>query len=97
LTEGEVLRHAPTLMVASQQHHLGWKIDFDAHKQQYDLDPKNTSINIVSEKQIVDVFWGTSFVQHVAQVIVLPMNVPYYHYWFIYSNQVWFLFHHILR
>jgi hypothetical protein len=77
VSKREVLGHIFGLVVASEKDDGGWKAEFQAEEKQNALDPKHASVHIVPQKQIIELFGFSSFVDHMAEVIVLSMDVSY--------------------
>ena len=70
-----MLSHVSTLVVASQQQASGWEVDLDGEQQLEYFNPKDTPINVVPKKQVVDLTWISSLLQHMDKIIVLAMDV----------------------
>ena len=75
-------------MIASQQEEVLRIFDFISKQQGNCLDRLLTSINIVSEEEIVGLRWETSVFKNSQQVIILAMHISTDLQWSLQLKQI---------
>lgn len=66
-----------TLMVSSQQKEVFWVFDLVRQQEADGLQGLLASVYIVSQEQVVALWWEASIFKQPQQIIVLPMNITW--------------------
>jgi hypothetical protein len=64
-----------TFVVSSENEEVLRVLDLVSQEQAYRLQALLSSINIVSQKEIVGIRWETSVLKQSQQIVVLPMDI----------------------
>ena len=64
-------------MVASDKMDSFWEGDFQSVQQNEHLDTETSSVDEISQEQILGSIWVSSHVQDLHQIVVLPVNVSH--------------------
>ena len=90
IPECECLSHISRLVIASQHHYVLWEVLLDSEEKNADFDTKDATIDVVSQEEIVERSWFTSFADHIKQVRILSMDIAHYADWLIDLHEVGF-------
>lgn len=74
------VRHAPGLMIASEQEHFFGVIYFQCHYEGHHLHRVGSSIYVISKEEnvTIELFLDVSNLgQHFEEIVILPMNIPH--------------------
>ena len=100
LSESESIVDPLVLVVSSQQMDLVWELDLQGHQQADGLQRVSTSVNIVTQEQVVitldisAVIWDSPQVEEPHQILVLSMDVSEHldrginseHHWLVHED-----------
>lgn len=95
LSESEGVVDPLVLMVSSQQMDLVWESDLECHQKADGLQRVVTSINIVTQEEIVVVFdisvliWCSPKIEESHQILILAMDISEYLHWGVYLQDHW--------
>ena len=92
LSEGETLGHVPAFVVSSEHDKLLGVVGFDCYEEEDAFEAEDAAVDVVSEEEVVEFLGVSSLVQHMHQVIILPMNIPNHHYRLRNFYQIRFVF-----
>jgi len=65
-------------MIASQKNHVLGVVYLDSQEKNENLEAVDASIDVIAEEQIVNVRWRTGLLKHVAQIVILTMDISDY-------------------
>ena len=80
-SECETFRHISTFVISSKQDELLGIIDFDRNQEHHAFQTENSSVNVITKEKIVELGWIASLVEHVHQVVILPVDITNYNNW----------------
>jgi len=81
--EVEELGHLSALMVAPQHVDRGGIVQLKGVQEQHHFAREGPSVHIVPQEQVLRLRRVPSHIQHLHEVVVLPMDVPHNGHWVI--------------
>lgn len=78
-----------TLVIATEQKEVLWVLNFVAEEKADRLNGLSSTVNVISEEEVVSFGWETAVFKNSQQVIILPMNITANLDWGFKFEQVW--------
>ena len=94
LAEGEVLGHGDRLVVSTEERDLRWKIDFEAEKENANLDGVVATVDVVAQEKHVglgQIAVVNDLLEHVDHIVELAVDVAHDDHRLFDLDHVWLM------
>ena len=95
LSKSKVLGHTPRFVITSEKNNFLRVAYLKGKKNDQNSCTKNTSVNVVSEEQVIDILGVPSLVEHVAEIVVLTVEVTNNDNRLSNSHEIWLFLHYV--